>query len=1056
MGEAKRQLQKVVAMTGVDAAGKVSSQSSLPVDQCKGEVMKQMQMMMKSGRALRGVLMVALLLPLMASKVFAGGGGATTTVFSYTGSDQSFTVPAGITSLTMKLWGAGGGGSNGAVGGGGAFVTGAFPVTPGESLTLIVGQGGGTFPNNGNYGGGGGAGFNGGRGGGRSAIRRASTELVTAAAGGGASAITGGPPQPGGAGGLAIGTSGGGVGGAGGTQTSGGAGGLDASSGIAFAGGNGASFAGGGGSGYFGGGGGGFGSAGPDTGGGGGGSSLLTNLTASGGSAAGSGTTPGGLTDTDYAGNIGTGGPVLTNGGNGRIVLLYVPATNNAPVVATNTGLTLGANSSATIDNTKLKVTDADSNPITYTLATAPTKGTLKLNGTSLAANDTFTQTDIDNNLLTFAAGSTVGSDSFDFSAADGQGGSVAGTFSITINEVPSLIVSTTSDVVDNKDKLTSLREAITYANSNADDSAITFDETVFAAPRKTIVVDGFLALTQKATITAPTAGVIIDGLQQFVSVFRVSNGISVGFDGLTISHGYEGIRSSGIVTLTNCTLTSNEHSGVFNFSSDGNNANIANLTNCTLSGSTRGLVNVGGTANLTNCTISGNPTGIYNATGSILNVQNSIVAGNNTDIEDDPTTNGGNNIIGGTAVAAGLDPAGLVSNGGPTPTIALVPGSPAVGKADPANAPATDQRGYPRPQPSGGKPDIGAFELEVLVTNNPTVTETPGGVSADFVVTLGTPALRAITFDAATQDYSATAGSDYTALSTTSYTINVGETSKTIGVPVLDDSLNEIQESFRLLLSNSNQASIRSNGGILGGRATINDNDPLPTAFTADLPTINEGNSGTLSLHFSVRLSAASGKTVVVTYSFGGTATYGSDYTAPGGNGGTLTFAPGQTNKAVTFVVQRDTLPEADETIRLQLLSATAGTLGCMSGTHVLLNVDVLPNLSINDVTLSEGSNGMTNFVFTVSLSKASGQPVTLSYQTGNGSAVKPGDYAGKAGTLTFAPNETSKTITVAVVGDTLSEADETFTVDLSNAAGATISDGQGQGTILNDDASN
>jgi hypothetical protein len=108
---------------------------------------------------------------------------------------------------------------------------------------------------------------------------------------------------------------------------------------------------------------------------------------------------------------------------------------------------------------------------------------------------------------------------------------------------------------------------------------------------------------------------------------------------------------------------------------------------------------------------------------------------------------------------------------------------------------------------------------------------------------------------------------------------------------------------------------------------------------------------------------------------------------------------------------------------------------------------------LSINDVTVLEGNSGTSNAVFTVSLSAASATAVTVDFATADGTAVTPSDYTSASGTLTFAPGETTKMITVLVNGDTLVEPDETFFVNLSNALGATIADGQGMGTIVNDD---
>jgi hypothetical protein len=110
-------------------------------------------------------------------------------------------------------------------------------------------------------------------------------------------------------------------------------------------------------------------------------------------------------------------------------------------------------------------------------------------------------------------------------------------------------------------------------------------------------------------------------------------------------------------------------------------------------------------------------------------------------------------------------------------------------------------------------------------------------------------------------------------------------------------------------------------------------------------------------------------------------------------------------------------------------------------------------PRLQIGDVTVNEGNTGTTNAVFTVTLSRASDQAVTVAYATGGGGATAGSDYRAASGTVTFAPGETSKTITVLVIGDRLPEPTETFAVNLSNPTNATITDGQGVGTILDDE---
>jgi len=110
------------------------------------------------------------------------------------------------------------------------------------------------------------------------------------------------------------------------------------------------------------------------------------------------------------------------------------------------------------------------------------------------------------------------------------------------------------------------------------------------------------------------------------------------------------------------------------------------------------------------------------------------------------------------------------------------------------------------------------------------------------------------------------------------------------------------------------------------------------------------------------------------------------------------------------------------------------------------------LPALSINNVAEIENTTGQpTAFVFTVSLSHASKQPVSVNYATADGTAVAAeGDYVPTSGTLTFAPGQTTETITVLVNGDSVPNYSEGFDVDLSGASHASIANATGVGTIL------
>lgn len=112
------------------------------------------------------------------------------------------------------------------------------------------------------------------------------------------------------------------------------------------------------------------------------------------------------------------------------------------------------------------------------------------------------------------------------------------------------------------------------------------------------------------------------------------------------------------------------------------------------------------------------------------------------------------------------------------------------------------------------------------------------------------------------------------------------------------------------------------------------------------------------------------------------------------------------------------------------------------------------LPSISINDVSVTEGNSGTVSATFTVTLSATSTQTVSVTYATANGSAVAGADYTAVSATvLQFAPGEISKNVSVTVTGDVVFEGSETFFINLSNPVNATVADGQGQGTVIDDD---
>jgi Calx-beta domain/Domain of unknown function (DUF4214) len=236
---------------------------------------------------------------------------------------------------------------------------------------------------------------------------------------------------------------------------------------------------------------------------------------------------------------------------------------------------------------------------------------------------------------------------------------------------------------------------------------------------------------------------------------------------------------------------------------------------------------------------------------------------------------------------------------------------------------------------------------------------------------------------------------------------------------------------------------------------------NPAPAGslqFSLSSYSVNE-NDGNATI--TVTRTGGSNGAVGVTYTTSnGTAISGQDYTAVVSQ--VVSFANGDTvSKTVIIPIINDSTFEGNETVNLALSNPTGGATLGSSNTAVLtiLEDDPIPSLSIDNVSLNEGHIGTKQFNFTVTLSNSSSQTVTVSYNTSNGTAAGGAsctggtDYKSLNGMLTFSPGQTTQPISIEVCGDTVPEPNQTFSVSLTSANNATISDGQGVGTILNDD---
>jgi hypothetical protein len=316
------------------------------------------------------------------------------------------------------------------------------------------------------------------------------------------------------------------------------------------------------------------------------------------------------------------------------------------------------------------------------------------------------------------------------------------------------------------------------------------------------------------------------------------------------------------------------------------------------------------------------------------------------------------------------------------------------------------------------------------------------GTSSFSFTVSLTQASDAGVSFTATTADGTASAGSDYTALSASAFTIAAGATSTTVPVTVAGDAVFEPAESFTLTLAGLSVAGRAVT--ILDGAATstITNDDGAPTVTLAASPLSFNENGGTTTLTAS--LSAISTQIVTVDLGYTGVAATGPAQ---------ITIPAGQMTGSVTVTGVDNALDEADRPVTVDITSVTNGTeAGTQSVALTVIDDDGAPSLSAGSVSVSENAGTAS---FTVSLSPASNKLVQVTFATLDGTAtIAGGDYTAAGGTLSFAPGEVSKTVTVVIADDAVTELDETFSLILSSPVDATLGTSTGVATITNDDA--
>ena len=310
-------------------------------------------------------------------------------------------------------------------------------------------------------------------------------------------------------------------------------------------------------------------------------------------------------------------------------------------------------------------------------------------------------------------------------------------------------------------------------------------------------------------------------------------------------------------------------------------------------------------------------------------------------------------------------------------------------------------------------------------------------GSNLGFAVTLSEAAAGEVTVDYATGDGTATAGADYTAASGT-LTFAAGETSKTVSVALLRDTDTEADETLTLALSGASGATI----GTASATGTVANAAP-PADTTPPAPSAAEVDGHIATVTFDEDLASASMDWFNFQWTVTGTGAQHHPDRAWIADKRTVKLRLAQNFPAV-----------AGQTVTLKY--EPSDYLRDAAGNRVAFfrmeaeNL-TLPVLTVDDARAAEGTDATLDF--TVRMNAAVEGTVTVDYATRDGTAKAGEDYTAQSGTLTFAPDDTEKTVSVPILDDALDEGSETFTLRLTNANGARIGDGEATGTIENSD---
>ncbi|MDM8519647.1 Calx-beta domain-containing protein [Anaerolineales bacterium HSG6] len=317
-----------------------------------------------------------------------------------------------------------------------------------------------------------------------------------------------------------------------------------------------------------------------------------------------------------------------------------------------------------------------------------------------------------------------------------------------------------------------------------------------------------------------------------------------------------------------------------------------------------------------------------------------------------------------------------------------------------------------------------------MLQFSQPSYLAQEGTGTAIITMTLSAPSGLVVVGTYNTVDDTAIAGLDYTARQG-QVTFQLGQTVQTDTVLLMDNNLPEPDRNFLVNLTNVENARF---GTPNPAQVVIRSDDLPEIAFTQSTYSVME-NAGQSMI--AVTLSTTVGHDVFVAYSISNsTATSELDYSVTNEQ---LTISAGQTTASIVVSVLDDSQQEIDETVQFSLSQPDGAIIGSLdSTTMTILDDDGPPRVEFTQTDYSVDENDLV--LIPVTLRTPSGLPVSVDYQTENGTALFGDDYTATTGTLTFAPNQTRLTITIPIIDDLLDEATESLQLSLSNPVDALL----------------